>query len=284
MQKRNFELSIAIPASFVSEVPHLREKTIKIGLIGRAAAIFCVNEIIVFPDLPDTDQTPNTTLLATILSYMETPQYLRKHLFKMRPELRYAGILPPLGTPNHPLANKMKALVPGEHRDGVILSSRRDGSMVDIGVERLIFLPNKGMRLNARVTVKITRVGKTPSIALVRAKPIKNYWGYRVTVSDDPFGRMVTSRPFDLVVATSRYGMSIRNEVNKLAKRLKEANSVLLAFGAPTQGLYDIVTHENIELDEVAAFTINAIPNQGSRTVRTEEAVYASLAVITSLC
>lgn len=283
MQKHNFELSIAIPASFVSEVPHLREKTMKIGLIGRAAAIFCVNEIIVFPDLPDTDQTPNTTLLATILSYMETPQYLRKHLFKMRPELRYAGILPPLRTPHHPLANKTKALVLGEPRDGVTLSSSRDGSMVDIGVERPILLPKKVMRRNTRVTVKITRVGKNPSIALVRSHPINRYWGYRVTVSDDPFGQLVTSRLFALVVATSRYGTSIRAGVDKLVKRLKEAHSILLAFGAPTQGLSDIVARENIELDEVADFTINAIPNQGTKTVRTEEAVYASLAVINSL-
>ena len=44
------KLAIAIPASVISDTPHLREKTSKIGLIGRAAAIFRVDEIIVYPD------------------------------------------------------------------------------------------------------------------------------------------------------------------------------------------------------------------------------------------
>jgi predicted SPOUT superfamily RNA methylase MTH1 len=91
--------SIAIPASVVSDTPHLREKTSKIGLIGRAAAIFKVNEIIIYPDNPRTSQTAEMDLIATLLAYMETPQYLRKRLFKIKPDLQFAGILPPLRTP-----------------------------------------------------------------------------------------------------------------------------------------------------------------------------------------
>jgi len=41
------KLAIAIPASVISDTPHLREKTAKIGLIGRAAAIFRVDEVVV---------------------------------------------------------------------------------------------------------------------------------------------------------------------------------------------------------------------------------------------
>ena len=110
------ELSIAIPASLVSDIPHLREKTAKIGMVGRAAAIFGINEIIVFPDMPKRKQYEEIALITTILSYMETPQYLRKRLFKIRPELRYAGVLPPLRTPHHPTPNRVKDLVDGEHR------------------------------------------------------------------------------------------------------------------------------------------------------------------------
>ena len=50
------KLSIAIPASTIADTPHLREKTAKMGLIGRAAAIFRVDEIIVYPDNPKVDQ------------------------------------------------------------------------------------------------------------------------------------------------------------------------------------------------------------------------------------
>jgi len=280
MQKRDYELSIAIPASLVSDVPHLREKTMKIGLVGRAAAIFCVNEIIVFPDLPDTDQRRDADLIATLLSYMETPQYLRKRLFKIKPELRYAGILPPLRTPHHPLANRTKDLKVGEYREGAILSLTEAGSLVDIGVERPILIPNAELSPNTRVTVRITKLGKHLRAILASRNETKAYWGYRVTVSENPFGQLVKSRSFDLVIATSRYGTPLMEVADELAKRWKKSRNILVAFGAPTQGLYEIVTQEHIKLDEIAHFTVNTIQNQGTETVRTEEALYASLAIL----
>ena len=60
------KLSIAIPASTISDTPHLREKTAKIGLIGRAAAIFRVDEIIVYPDSPKVDQRRDLDFIALI--------------------------------------------------------------------------------------------------------------------------------------------------------------------------------------------------------------------------
>ena len=86
------KLSIAIPASVISDTPHLREKTSKIGLIGRAAAIFRVDEIIIYSDNPKTNQMLDMDFIALLLSYLETPQYLRKALFKIEPRLQYAGI------------------------------------------------------------------------------------------------------------------------------------------------------------------------------------------------
>ncbi|MDR2707975.1 MAG: RNA-binding protein, partial [Nitrososphaerota archaeon] len=50
------KLTIAIPASIISDTPHLREKTSKIGLIARIAAIFRVHEIIIYPDNTRTKQ------------------------------------------------------------------------------------------------------------------------------------------------------------------------------------------------------------------------------------
>jgi len=280
MQKHDYELSIAVPASLVSDVPHLREKTLKIGLVGRAAAIFCVNEIIVFPDLPDVDQRREASLVATILSYMETPQYLRKRLFKIKPELLYAGILPPLRTPHHPLSNRTKDLAVGEHREGVVLSLTEAGSFVDIGVERPALIPDTELPLNTRVTVRVTKVGKRPRAALASYDEIKAYWGYRVTVSDIPFGQLVKNRPFDLIIATSRHGTPLIKVADELARRWKKSRKILVAFGAPAQGLYEILARENLKLDEVAHFAVNTIPNQGTETVRTEEALYASLAIL----
>ena len=59
----------------------------------------------------------------------------------------------------------------------------------------------------------------------------------------------------------------------------KNANLVLVAFGAPAHGLYEIVDDEGANLDDVTDFVVNMVPDQGTETVRTEEALLASLAV-----
>jgi len=281
--KRRRELSIALPASFVSDVPHLREQTVRTGLVGRAAAIFRVDEVVVFPDFPEIDQRRDADLIATILSYMETPQYLRKRLFKIQPGLKYAGVLPPLRTPHHPLEDRAEDLKVGEYRDGVVLRSSQEGTFVDIGVGQPALIEDKRLQANVRVTVKITDISKQPRVVLVDRKEIQVYWGFKVIVSSKPFGRLVKARQFDLVVATSRKGKSLDAVLDELAKRWKESNKILVAFGAPTQGLYEIVAHEGLNLEELTDFVVNTLPNQGTGTVRTEEALCASLAILNTL-
>lgn len=271
---------MAIPASLVSDIPHLREKTLRVGLVGRAASIFRVDEVIVFPDLPDVDQRRDADLIATILSYMETPQYLRRRLFKIRPELRYAGVLPPLRTPHHPLSNRIRDLAVGENREGVVVSSSKGGSLVDVGVEVPVMVTNVQLPVNQRVTVTITGLGKRPRAALASRDEVKGYWGYRVTVSSVPLGKFVKRHPFDLVVATSRRGTPITELVDELKRRWKSSRTVLVAFGAPAQGLHEILGREGLKLEEVVHYVVNTIPLQGTETVRTEEALYASLAIL----
>lgn len=277
---KNTELSIAIPASIVSDIPHLREKTTRIGTIGRAAAIFRVDEIIVYPDLPKVNQNRDIKLVTMVLSYMETPQYLRKWLFKMEPELRYAGILPPLRTLHHPLTKKLRDLKVGEYREGVTTSRVKDGVLVDVGVEQPVLVLNKEIKLNKRITVKISKTQPPPEAMLINRQEIKTQWGFQITASDKPFGQLVKQGKFDLVLATSRFGVPFAKVKEEILNRWKNAYRVLVAFGAPTQGLYEIVKHESLVLEGIADFVINTIPSQGTETVRTEEAVYATLSVL----
>jgi len=274
------KLCIAIPASVVSDTPHLREKTAKIGLVGRAAAIFRVNEIIIYPDTSKANQTADIDLISTLLVYMETPQYLRKRLFKLKPELRYAGILPPLRTPHHPLNRKMKNLKNGEYREGVTLSKTKEGTLVDVGVEQLALIPNKQLPISKRITVKITNVDQRVECEPANRDEIPAYWGYMVTVERHSFGNLVKNRSFDLIIATSKYGVPFAEVVEEIAEKWRKAKTVLVAFGAPTQGLYDIARSEGLSLDDVVDFVVNIIPMQGTETVRTEEALIASLAIL----
>jgi predicted SPOUT superfamily RNA methylase MTH1 len=279
----NKKLCIAIPASVVSDTPHLREKTSKIGLIGRAAAIFRVDEIMIYPDNPKANQKKESDLVASLLAYMETPQYLRKRLFRLQPELQYAGILPPLRTPHHPLNRQMKKLKRGEYREGATLSKTREGTLVDIGVEQPALVLNEQLPIGKRVTVRITEVNRRIRAELANRDEVPEYWGFVITVEKHSFGEILKSRNFDLTIATSKYGVKLGNVAEKIAEKWREAKNVLVAFGAPAHGLREIIKGEGLSLDDVVDFVVNTVPAQGTETVRTEEALIASLAILNVL-
>jgi predicted SPOUT superfamily RNA methylase MTH1 len=274
------KVSIAIPASFVSDIPHLREKTLRVGLIGRAAAIFRIEEIMIYLDDYKVDQLKDVVLITTLLSYMETPQYLRKRLFGLKHELRYAGILPPLRTPHHPLNRKVKDLQIGEYRDGVTLSKRKTGILVDVGIERPVLLVDSEVPIGERISVRITKTGDSVELKLAQKDEIPSYWGYTVTDGKSSFGKMVKARGFDLVVATSKHGRPFQEISKELGERWIKAETVLVGFGSPAQGLPEILKVENLKLENIADFVVNTVPKQGTETIRTEEAVISSLAVL----
>ncbi len=71
--------------------------------------------------------------------------------------------------------------------------------------------------------------------------------------------------------------------MDRLKTEWKTAEKILIAFGAPTQGLHEIAAQEHIKLGNIAHYIVNTIPNQGTETVRTEEALYATLAILNTL-
>jgi predicted SPOUT superfamily RNA methylase MTH1 len=273
------KLAIAIPASVISDTPHLREKTAKTGLIGRAAAIFNVDEIIVYSDNAKVNQSKEIDLIATLLAYMETPQYLRKRLFMLEPRLQFAGVLPPLRTPHHPLNSKAKNLKVGEYREGVVLSKTREGALVDIGVENLALMRERQFAVGKRLTLRITKVADQVEVQTVSLDEIPYYWGYAVS-AERSFRKIVENGKFDLTIATSKIGASFTEMAGKMGERWKKANNILVGFGAPTRGLHEIVRDEGANLNALVDFVVNTVPRQGTETVRTEEAILASLAVL----
>jgi hypothetical protein len=273
------KVAVAIPASVVSDTPHLREKTSKVGLIGRAVAIFRVNEIVVYTDDPKVNQGADVDLIATLLEYMETPQYLRKRLFKIEPRLQYAGILPPLRTPHHPLNRKAENVKVGEYREGVVLSENKEGLLVDIGVEQPALLREKQFDVGKRVTLQIVKAGEQIEAQVV-SREVPSYWGYMVTVEKHSLKRLRETRKFDLTIGTSIKGAKFARIAGELAGKWKKANSVLIAFGAPTRGLHEIAKDEGTNLDALMDFVVNTILAQGTETVRTEEALLATLAIL----
>jgi predicted SPOUT superfamily RNA methylase MTH1 len=90
----------------------------------------------------------------------------------------------------------------------------------------------------------------------------------------------VKSKGFDLSIATSKYGVPFVNACGEIAEKWKTADNILVEFGAPARGLFDIAKDEGLNLSEIADFIVNTIPEQSTETVRTEEALIATLAIL----
>lgn len=277
--RRKTLITVALPASTTADVPHLREKTFKLGFIGRTLAIFRVDKVLIYRDRP---QNQDFRVMKKVLEYMVIPQYLRKTVFKFTPELRYVGILPPLRTPNHPTRKFSRQLFDGEIREGLVLKSSRKGSFVDVGIEKPVFVEEE-VEAKRIVNLRLYRVNGEIRGKIVSLDEIPYYWGFKVEVSKQGLSEVVKRKEFDLKISTSRYGKPIEDAVDKLKERWLSSKNVLVAFGSPTEGIKEILAKENLKPEDVFDFNLNTIKNQGTETVRVEEALEATLAIFNFL-
>jgi len=271
--------SVALPSSTLEEVPSLREKTLKVGFIGRALAVFRVEEVYIFKDPFDPHPKDNISLLELLLSYQETPQYLRKMLFPRDPSLRYAGLLPPLRTPHHPLEEDSTT-----YRDGVVVRAFRRGALVDVGLKELVYVEGVKGKEGERVTVKLVKKGDTYTGSLVNRDLLNIYWGFRILTAGGLRDLLLEARRKRyLIIATSKYGDLINEVLDEIKARLKGVERAMLIFGSARRGLYQMAERERFELHELTDYVLNFVPHQGTKTVRTEEALIAVLSILNLL-
>jgi predicted SPOUT superfamily RNA methylase MTH1 len=150
---------------------------------------------------------------------------------------------------------------------------------VDIGVEHPALLREKQFAVGKRMTLQIVKAGGQVEVQAM-SHEVPSYWGYAVTVERHSLKRLIENRKFDLAIGTSIKGAKWNGIVGDLAGKWKRAHNVLVTFGAPTRGLYEIARDEGVNLDELMDFVVNTIPAQGTETVRTEEALLATLAIL----
>ena len=267
-------LWVAIPDSVVSEQKGAREKTEKLGYIARACAIFGVEKIFVYSD-PDRYHRKDRELIVNVLRYVETPPYLRKKLFSITRELSYAGVLPPLRIPSHKEKVEAKNLMKGEIREAV-LEDVKGRLFADIGLDVLVPFEGKG-RHGERLAVRIE--GGYPNLRCVRVEKdeIKEYWGYEVK-SVGALEKLIASVKADYVILTSRYGKAIHRIWEEFVGKISLSDRVLVVFGSPKKGLLEMLSKGWIEKHNLPV--INTMPGQRVETIRTEEALLATLAIL----
>jgi predicted SPOUT superfamily RNA methylase MTH1 len=221
-------------------------------------------------------------LCAELLGFIETPQYLRKRLFKLSPTLKFAGILPPLQIPSHDVSRSIRDCKEGDLREGVVVA-QRDGTLaVDVGLERTLECRGQ-IPFGTRITVRLLTVGKSLIGEIVDSSKISIYWGYRVKQSKFNLGTLLKKERFDLRIGTSRYGTNILDVWSQISSSIRNVGSVLVAFGSPRLGLREILSQEGQTPSDTFNFFINTVEAQNVATVRTEEAIFISLALLNSM-
>jgi hypothetical protein len=265
------EKAILIPSSLTMESRDLRVRTLKVGLIARAAAVFRVNRIVIYKD----EEFDDSRFINMVLRYMDTPQYLRKLLIPRREELRHVGILPPLRTPHHPINSKTSALKIGEYRVGAVVESvGSDGGVwVEIGVDRPIPLRTDGkFEAGKRLNVRIFSLDPLAAEPVGR-KEIPPYWGYETEVVGSLEDYMGSTDAF--VLLTSKKGTPLTTDLLRKIGRAGQSD-LAVVFGSPARGVDAFLSKKLMD----RCCMINTIPQQGTETVRVEEAVFATLALL----
>lgn len=258
--------------------------------------------------------TSANDLLALILSYLETPPHMRRKLFPMNPDLQKAGLLPSLDMPHHLRRDEWC-----QYREGVTIKSSGRTTSVDVGTETLAEIP-VDIPPNTRVTIKYPDTKSEGDVS--RAQPVASstpreedgwYWGYDVRQArslSSVFTECPWKEGYDASIGTSERGQSSQevlklwsdvqrntaggplenseNDVDKIRVLLNYSH-LLLVFGGH-QGL-EIATRNDTELkhmevdqpEKLFDWWVNLCPGQGSRTIRTEEAIWLGLTTFRSV-
>jgi predicted SPOUT superfamily RNA methylase MTH1 len=268
-------LTVLVPSSLVREVEDKREATRKLGYVARAAAVFRADRLAVFPDR-EGERRWGGEFVETVLRYAATPPEIRKDVWGRRDELEYVGILPPLRVP---ATTGSESNGSGSLTQGIVTEVGPDGR-VRVNCEL-----QHPTALRAPPSMEV-REGQRVAIRISSREPV------RARIVDRPLEEALGRADAGVVIATSRHGEALTTtRLPDLAARI-ERDGATVVFGSPGRGLPAILG-DGVDVDARSEVVVepgadpgfdlwlNTIPRQGSETVRTEEAIFASLAPLT---
>ncbi|RYP74046.1 hypothetical protein DL771_003235 [Monosporascus sp. 5C6A] len=300
---RDWTVSVAVPGSVLSICKRDDQRTNVVSHLARALAVFSIDEVVVFDDShPDTrprsvdpagytgDVDP-CGYLDHLLQYLEMPPFMRKTLLPIHPNLKQAGLMPSLDIPSHPHPSDWLPYCEGVTLSGATKSG--SGTLVDVGRKNPVTISHE-VPPKTRITVKIDSNDPSLGEPVDPAAPRTEggyYWGYSVRRCES-LAAVFEESPFeggyDFSIGTSERGVPIAEAFpeRKVKKGETNFNHLLIVFGGP-RGLENAAENDP-ELNgmgivkgrtkELFDHWINILPGQGSRTIRTDEALFIGLA------
>ncbi|MCP9259228.1 hypothetical protein DINM_002189 [Dirofilaria immitis] len=273
-------LSIALPGSILNNAQSPELRTYLAGQIARSAAVFCVDEIIIY------DETAR-------MKPQQRENYCSGQWYPDLPV--HSGniecILNPLDCPHHLRISDLS--VP--YREGIVLDKpvkSGHGPVCNIGLYKNVQINEEvALESGTRVTVKILDIHSGIcvssyfySLQFVEEQIKREaglYWGYKVRIALSLHDAL-NAEKYDVIIGTSERG----KPVSRFGTPLSERNRVLIVFGG-LEGLEAAVkADKNITCstpEELFEHYLNVVPGQGSRIIRTEEAIPITLATLRSL-
>jgi predicted SPOUT superfamily RNA methylase MTH1 len=345
---RDWTVSIALPGSWLNNAKKPDHKTIQVGRIARAAAVFCADEIVVFDDDPvnidpkvvapkymrkgkgknkpnkqeildsileedEPWQNPDQ-FLYHVLSFAECPPHLRMTLFPRHKNLEQAGILPSMDMPHHLRSHEWC-----QYREGVVTgpapspSQDLEYAYVEVGLPfpiRVPIPPSAPVEEGMRTTIRFSNPSSPSSWPNLTQSECENleasacpnslprteagyYWGYTVRRAPSlsaVFSDCEFPTGYDYTLGTSERGVDIASILpgNSAPSHERVAGPfkhLLLVFGG-VAGIEPAVANDPVLVEkglgkgsakELFDAWVNLVPGQGSRTIRTEEAVEIGL-------
>lgn len=259
----------------MTDCTDLREKTVKVGSLARAFAVFRVESVYIYDTgMLSAGKKRDADLLRKILRYMDTPQYLRKRSFPKSQALKFAGLLPPLRTKSHPLESTLDDIQEGTVRWGLQV---RPGK-IDLGLEKLVNYP-KAVSERDPTLFRLTKTKPQISLEIIDRDDVSDYWGFDIE-------RVTNLAEFlEESEETTRIGFSRKAPLfhqleSDLKSTVASTQSVLAVFGGPGHGILEFFGKDRETVKSHIDFWVNTIPDQGTETVRLEEALFVSLGLL----
>jgi len=218
----------------------------------------------------------DTDLLRKILRYMDTPQYLRKKSFSKSQSLKYAGLLPPLRIRSHPLETTIDDIQVNTVRWGLQIQPGK----IDLGLEKLV---NYQKTVSARDPTLFRVVKTKPQIVLeiIEREDVSDYWGFEVERVTD-LAKFLQESDESTRIGFSRKAPFYHQVEKDMKSTIAGTQSVLAVFGGPNHGILEFFGKERESVKSGIDFWVNTIPDQGTETVRLEEAIFVSLGLLNS--
>jgi len=269
-KRRSKDLLVAIPSSVLSTDQTLELKTIKASTVSRALAIFRVSGVLLYSGLEDGGR--DLGLLKNLLEYSLTPPHLKKKLYPVTGALRYAGLMHPLRLPNHEPPERP---VVGSVLDGYVTRCGPRRCLVYLGKLGNGIIENRGFKPGTVITVSIAGVRPNGRILLEPASWGDTYTGFHVYTTSDLEESLESLKESGLlIVGATREGRCGLEALRDLATRVGSLKGLVLVIGSPRHDIFDYAPSSLFD------YLVNTIPMQGTVSVRSEEAIYASLALI----